>query len=547
MTETIVLLTPEIVLAAVAILICMAGAFFNTKTPWSWIALAGVLGAALAMAIVGDHGVSSSTLEVDALARYARWLALGVGGLLVLLTSRPLSTSGTSEYTGSLLLAIAGTMLVSSAGNLILLFVGLELISIPTYVLLFLGRHDTPSREAAAKYFFLSILASAILLYGFSFLYGVTGSMDLRALRQISAAQAAKAAALGPLANIALVLIVAGLGFRITAVPFHFYAPDVYQGTTHGNAGLLSIVPKIAGFVVLLRLLDALVTLPDLRQHAWQIVLGLSIVTMTLGNVLALWQHNIRRLMAYSSIAHAGYLLIALAVFLAPGPGTTGPWNGTGALLFYLIVYAVATVGTFAALAALGDGDAQLDGIDELAGLGWTGGFLRPMLAWCLVVFMFSLAGIPPLAGFWGKLAVFASALVAGGRHDAAQPWFIALAIIGVLNAAVAAAYYLRIVGVMFFRLPLATPAIRRDARPARFAAVLCALLVLGIGLGPGPWLRNAQRATTVHPATAPVASRPAPSSPASTVLCKSLGSDTSLPQPQREIPCRAHVPILPD
>ncbi|NUQ62439.1 MAG: NADH-quinone oxidoreductase subunit M [Pirellulales bacterium] len=490
------LLTPEIILVAVAVLIYVAGAFFETSKAWSWIALAGVFAAGLALWEVSGQTAADASLLVDPLSYYVRWLTLGVAALFVLLTSRPLTAPGTPEYVGSLLLVVAGTMLVSWAGNLVLLFAGLELVSIPTYILLFLGRREITSREATAKYFYLSILSSALLLYGLSFLYGATGSMDLGAVGEATAGSAAGRLALGPMAKIALVLIVAGLGFRITAVPFHFYAPDVYQGTTHGNAGLLSIIPKIAGLAAIVRLTTVLLAVPDLQPYAWRIALALSVVTMTLGNVMALWQDNIRRLMAYSSIAHAGYLLIPLAVFLAPGPGLPAAWDGIGALLLYLLVYAVATIGTFAALAALGSEDTQIDGVDQLAGLAWTGGSVRPIMAWCLAAFMFSLAGIPPLAGFWGKLAVFSSALGAGNEGDGFRGWFIALAVIGVLNAAVAAAYYLRIIAVMFFRLPLATPGVQRGAGGAGLAAVLCGLLVLLIGVGPGPWIRNANQAS---------------------------------------------------
>jgi len=481
------LVIPEMILIAVAVLIYVTGAFFDTKKPWSWIALAAIAAAAVTLWAISGRGVVDGSLQLDALSYYIRWLTLGVAALLVLLTFRPLAAPGTPEYVGSLLLVIAGTMLISWAGNLILLFLGLELVSIPTYILLYLGRRDVLAREATAKYFFLSILASALLLYGLTFFYGATGSMDLAA--------GAELLGVGPLAGIALVLIFAGLGFRITAVPFHFYAPDVYQGTTHGNAGLLSIIPKIAGLVAIVRLTTVIIAVPDLAPYAWRVALALSIVTMTLGNFMALWQDNVRRLMAYSSIAHAGYLLIALAVFLAPGPTLPAAWDGVSALLLYLLVYAVATIGTFAALAALGHEDKQIDGVDELAGLAWTGGTVRPMMAWCMAAFMFSLAGIPPLAGFWGKLAIFSSALGVGGEAGGLRGWFIALAVIGVLNAAVAAAYYLRIVGVMFFRLPLATPGVKRGAGGAGLAAVVCGLLVLLIGLGPNAWIRKANQA----------------------------------------------------
>ena len=181
-------------------------------------------------------------------------------------------------------------------------------------------------------------------------------------------------------------MIFAGLGFRITAVPFHFYAPDVYQGTTQANAGFLSVVPKIAGFMVLLRLVA--VAMAGIGPYPWRIALVLAILTMTLGNLVALWQDNVRRLLAYSSIAQAGYMLIGLAACLAAAPGNAAAANGRGALLLYLLVYAAATIGAFAALDCLsGKGDRQIDGIDELAGLAWTAGWVRRFLAWALALF----------------------------------------------------------------------------------------------------------------------------------------------------------------
>jgi NADH-quinone oxidoreductase subunit N len=493
--QTLSLLTPEIVLVLVAVVIYLAGAFFEARHLWSWIAVSGVVLAAVVLAISSPPAGDTGPLEADALASYFRWLALGAGGLLVMLAARPLDSSGTAEYLGSLLLVVAGMMLVAAARDLILMFVGLELVSIPTYILLYLGRRDTASQEATTKYFFLSILASALFLYGLSFLYGAAGATDLRVIHdRLAASLGPQASGLTLLAKVALVLIFAGLGFRIAAVPFHFYAPDVYQGTTHENAGLLSVAPKIAGLAALVRIV-ALAMAP-IETYPWRVALALAMVTMTLGNVVALWQDNLRRLLAYSSIANAGYLLIGLAVYLATQPGAAGTWDGLGALLLFLLVYTVSTIGAFAALACLAKGDKQIASVEELAGLAWTSGVVRPALAWLLALFMFSLTGIPPLAGFWGKLAVFASALSVGGSDQSVRTWFTALAVIGVLNAAISAGYYLRIVGVMFFRLPLGTPAVRTDSAGPLFTCVLCALLTLIIGLGPGFWIGDANRAS---------------------------------------------------
>lgn len=490
-TETVFLLGAEIVLVAAAVLIYIAGAFVEARRVWSWVALGGIVLAALALATWGAITTPGGSVTTDKLAYYVRWLALAAGALIAMLAWRPLAKSGTPEYIGSLLLTIVGVMMVAGAEDLMLLFVGLELVSIPTYIVLYLGRRDAASQEAAAKYFFLSVLASAMLLYGFSFLYGATGSTDLGAIYEALTGAGSRAGGFPALANVALVLVFAGLGFKIAAVPFHFYAPDVYQGTSHANAGLLSVVPKIAGMVALIRVVA--LSMPEEESYAWPIAMALAILTMTLGNMVALWQENIRRLLAYSSIAHAGYMLIGLSVYLASAPEAAVKWDGVGALLLYLVVYAVATIGTFAALACLGRGEKQIDDVEELAGLAWTAGPTRPLLALAIALFMFSLTGIPPLAGFWGKLAVFFSALGVGGNQ---RGWFVGLAVAGVLNAAIAAAYYLRIVGVMFFRMPLGTPPIQRGAGGAFAATVLCAVLVLAIGLSPGTLIRQANHAS---------------------------------------------------
>jgi NADH-quinone oxidoreductase subunit N len=512
------LLLPEIVLIVAAVAIYMAGAFaggnkdegnaaghicLDGPVPWLWRWIAG--GALLVAAVVllsqsagpptadARHSTDATVtpgiraaepLYCDDLARLTRWLALGLGALLLLTSARP-DSDGTSERVGSLLLTIAGLMLVAVAGDLVLLFVALELISIPTYVLLYLGRQDEATQEATTKYFFLSVLASAILLYGFSFLYGVAGSTELAAVRAALDGTRPLAPGFSAFAKVAMAMIFGGLCFRITAVPFHFYAPDVYQGTTHPNAALLSVVPKAAGFVVMLRLL--VVAMPGMGPHSWLVVLAAAVLTMTFGNVMALWQDNLRRLLAYSSIAQAGYILVALAVVMAVGPGV-GEWDGVSAIAFYLTVYAVATTGAFAVLEYLGRLDRSLDGVDELAGLGAT----RPAAAAMLAVCLFSLTGIPPLAGFWGKLLVFGGALsvdalpaVAGLR------WcFVAAAIVGVLNSAVAAAYYLRIIAVMYFRTPLATPRAEGGAG-AWWAAAVCTLLLLIVGVYPAILLRE--------------------------------------------------------
>lgn len=492
LSELFSLLGPETVLAAVAILIYLGGAFVERPAIWRWAALAGLAFSAIMLLESPREAAATMPVAVDGLSAFARWLALGVGLLLVLIAWRPLERDGTPEYHASLLLIVAGLMLVAVARDLVLLFVGLELVSIPTYVLLYLGRHSAASQEATAKYFFLSVLASAILLYGLSFLYGAAGSTSLPVIAE-RVGEASTLGGFGLFARLALVMVIAGLGFRIAAVPFHFYAPDVFQGTSHGNAALLSVVPKIAGFVALARIAAAM--LPGIQAYAWPAVAVLSALTMTLANLLALQQTNFRRLLAYSSIANAGYMLIGLAVFFAADRPETSYWHGLGAMLFYLAVYAVATIGAFAAAVSLERGDRQLENIDELSGLAWSGGIARPMLAGALALFMFSLAGLPPLAGFWGKLTIFGSSLSLTALTTNARPWFVVLAILGVLNSAVAAAYYLRILGIVFFRPAPATTAGEHRVTAPYLVSIACGLLVLAIGVYPSVWLEPAQRA----------------------------------------------------
>lgn len=472
-------LLPEIVLIVAAVAIIMAGAFWDVPRLWRWVAAGAIAAAAIALAVARPAGSDLGSLRFDELGRFGRWLAV-VFGALLLAVSSGLEVRAAAERIGSLLLTVAGLMLVSVANDLVLLFVALELISIPTYVLLYLGRRDAAAQESTMKYFFLSVFSSAIVLYGFSFLYGVAGSTDLTAVRAAIGGNKMPSPGLHGLASLALMTVFAGLCFRITAVPFHFYAPDVYQGNTHANSALLSVLPKAAGFVVMVRLM--LMVVPFATPPLWVTVLVVAVATMTFGNVVALWQDNMRRMMAYSSIAQAGYMLLALAVGLVIDRGYS-TWNSLSALAFYLTTYAIATIGVFAVLEHLGRADRSVDGVDELAGLATT----RPAAAGVLAVCLFSLVGIPPMAGFWGKLLVFGGALsvdaATAARH---YRWlFVGAAIVGVLNSAVAAAYYLRIIAVMYFRTPLATP--RCEGRKAAWwGAVVCAVLVLGLGLYPG-------------------------------------------------------------
>lgn len=501
-SETVLLLLPEIILVLTGTLIYLGGAFLPKRAGWGLLASAAIVLAMVALYQQGatatvrqafEQGVVSGPLTIDLFSAAIRYAVLGVGLVFVMTASEWSRQGEASEFIGSLLLILAGLMLVAMANDLVLVFAGLELISIPTYVILYLGR-GTNLLESGTKYFFLSVLSSGLLLYGFTFLYGAAGSTNLGVIQQVLAEAKLEPSHLGVFSRLALILIFAGLAFRLTAVPFHFYAADVYQGTSNPNAGVLAVIPKIAALAALVRI--AFVAMPGLEQLGWQLALAVAMVTMTLGNLLALWQGNVRRLMAYSSVAHAGYMLIGLAVGFATAAGASEADNfdGVGATLFYLLVYSAATAGTFAALTYLSSSRRQLNTIDELAGLSAK----FPKTSAALAVFMFSLTGLPPLAGFWGKFTLFTGALGVDAKtpeDSTLWPWFLALAIVGVLNAAISAAYYLRIVGAIYFRPSVSVPDAKGGSGPG-WATAFCALLVLGIGCYPGPSIEYAKSAS---------------------------------------------------
>jgi NADH-quinone oxidoreductase subunit N len=489
--ESIRWLLPEALLIAVATLIIVAGAFRRAPLAWLFTSLCGYTLAAVLVASETTTWVSnadvilSGPLVNDPLGVVLRLLAVLAGAIFSLISSRNLKHRLSSEIQGLLMILTAGAMVAARANELAFLLLGLELISIPTYVLLFLGRRDRASGEASAKYFYLSIMSSALLLYGFSFVYGAAGTTWLTSDGSTASVRAALGDNPSIYASFGLALVIAGLGFKIAAAPFHFYAPDVYEGTTHANAAVLAIAPKLAGMAAFIRLV--VIAMGGLHDFAWQAALVVAAITMTIGNACALWQNNVRRLMAYSSIAHAGYMLIGITVAAAAPLGSgsrTLAFGGVASTTFYLCVYTLAAAGIFAALAYLSEDDRQLDSVDQLAGLVSS----HPVIAAAIAVFMFSLAGIPPLAGFWGKLTLFTSAisLVIADENGAVAPWIAGLAVVGVLNAAIAAAYYLRIIAVMYFRPAVARP-LRAGGPSAAVAVAICAVLVILVGIRSAP------------------------------------------------------------
>ncbi|MBC8353236.1 MAG: NADH-quinone oxidoreductase subunit N [Planctomycetes bacterium] len=510
--ETIKLLWPELILVLLASWIYIGGTVQQSRLWWTAFALAGYLVAGYAVlsgearlwygAEAGNAYVGSGPLAVDYLGHVVRLFAVGVGFLFTLVASSAARRKLASELLATLMLLVAGLMLVARANDLVFLFVSLELVSIPTYVLLYIGRSDRATSEAAVKYFFLSVLSSGMLLYGMTMLYGIAGTTTISGAEESIRASLLGGSALVGLAPVALILILAGLGFKITAVPFHFYAPDVYQGATNANAGLLAVAPKIAGVAALIRLV--VVAMPSASEFAWQATIVLALLTMTLGNVCALWQQNIRRMLAYSSIAHAGYMLIGISVALAAG----GSHGGVSATLFYLIVYALGSIGTFAALVSLSTEQREISSLEELAGLGKA----RPFAAAAIAVCMFSLAGIPPLAGFWGKLTLFSSSirLALDPANSSLTFWFVLLAIGGAVNAAIAAAYYLRVVSTMYFQT--STIEIKAGGRnTASLAMGFAALAVIAVGVLPRSVISETERAEAIS-AQPSLVNRPAAS-----------------------------------
>jgi len=495
--STIGLVWPEFILILIAAWIYVGGTLAPGRTTWNVLAWSTYLVVFLVMlknerALWHDVAAGlvaiNGPLIVDYLGQVSRYGCLLLGLLITMIASRAGAERLATEVSGTIMMLVAGLMLVCRANELVFLFVALELISVPTYVLLFLGRADRASGEATVKYFFLSLIASAMLLYGMSTLYGVAdGTTVISGTAEVPGIRGALdrlPAGHTSLFLIGWVMVVCGLGFKIAAVPFHFYAPDVYEGTTNINAGLLAVAPKVAGILALIRLVLAVV--PADAAWGWPLMWVLAMLTMTWGNVCALWQQNLRRLMAFSSVAHAGYMLIGFTVALvAPAAG------GVGATLLYLTVYALAGLGVFAALAYLSDERHEVDGVAELAGLARSHPWVAGALAFCL----FSLAGIPPLAGFWGKLALFTGAVrVVLAGDGGVSSWLLVLAVTGVLNAVIAAAYYLRVIGVMYFTAP-----VTRVAAPGGMGAMLgtlaCTLLVLVLSVWPGLAFRMADAA----------------------------------------------------
>lgn len=365
------------------------------------------------------------------------------------------------EYYALLLASVTGMLFLTSATDLMMLFLALELTSIPLYVLAGFRRRSLRSNEAALKYFLIGSFASGVLLYGAALLYGVTGSIALDEI-------AARFDPEGPVFLLGAGLLLVGLAFKVAAVPFHQWAPDVYEGSPTTVTALMATAVKVAAFGALLRVLATV--LEPTAELLYGALWVLAVLTMTVGNVMAIVQSNVKRMLAYSSVAHAGYALVGVAV---------GTRVGYSAVLFYLFVYTFMTLGAFTVVAVLAREGEERERIDDLGGLGAT----RGMCAAVMAIAMFSLAGVPGTAGFMGKFYVFRSAVEQGiSLGDSSLIW---LAILGVLNSAISLVYYLRVPLVMYMREPSAQQAPDSASSLEGLVLVTCAAATVALGIWP--------------------------------------------------------------
>ncbi|MCG6963733.1 MAG: NADH-quinone oxidoreductase subunit N [Acidobacteria bacterium] len=465
-------LLPELVLTLSAALLLLFEAFLpSLKRYASELSLLAIVGAAWARLTLPLPGASwNGMLQIDAVASFVDLYILAAMFLTIWMAGPFLRRNHAehSEFYALLMLAAVGAMIMACSTDLLPLFLGLELLSIPLYVLNAFFRRVPVSLEAGLKYFIVGAFAAAFMAYGIALLYGATGTTDLVNMGRVLSA----AGGISPWVAVGLSMVIGALAFKLAIFPFHGWAPDVYQGGPTPVTAFLSVVPKGAALVVLLRLAQGL-DLLRLDSH-WVWAAGImAVASQTLGNIVAIVQRDIKRMLAYSGIAHMGYALVGVIV-----AGT----DGSSAVLFYLAAYTFMNIGAFAVVALLSEGESEAHVISDLAGQGWK----RPVLSLALTVCMFSLAGVPPFVGFAAKFLVFRAAVNQG---------LIWLAIFGVLNSLISAFYYLRVVYVLYMRpLPKREPAYPRSRTITAVAAV-AALAVVVVGILPTPLLAAARSA----------------------------------------------------
>lgn len=508
MANPFALLAPELIVAGAGCLVLVLGAGRDSwRRLLPWISLAALvlaivfvkfLNPAVAAVASGDNsvmaigGLDYQYRSVDGgwgpllgpLADFVRISALIFGVLILIVnwTTPRLEESG--EFFSMMLFMIAGLMMMGAANDLIVLFMAIELVSVPSYIIVALSRSNSRSLESATKYFYLGAFAAALTAYGMSFLYGATGTTSLgpvamETLRAALTGQAEGGALAYGVAVVGVTLTITGLLFKIAAFPLHFYVADVYEGAASGVAGMLGFVPKLAGVMAITKVLSLTgwLTLshPGMFYTLW-VIAAFSVVV---GNVLAFMQNNVKRMLAYSGVAHAGYMLVGLMA----GAGQQGAFFGDGpaAVLYYVMIYGVANLGAFAILGLLRKRGQACETVQDLAGL------LKrsPGIALLMALSMFTLMGMPPTPGFWGKFWLFGGALSAAA--ESAEPfrsWYIALVIIALITAAIGAAYYLRVIASCLMA-DSDEPADLAPRESLYMGAVLCGFLLIVFMLVP--------------------------------------------------------------
>jgi NADH-quinone oxidoreductase subunit N len=431
LSASLALLTPELIMAVGAMVLLMIGVYSNSRSSTFVTTLAvivmAVAGAWLVYS-VGEGKAFGNSFVVDPFARFMKVLTLA-GSAVTLIMSVGFARAekfDSYEYPVLVMLSSIGMLLMASANDMIALYLSFELQSLALYIVAAINRDSLRSSEAGLKYFVLGALGTGMMLYGISLVYGYTGSIDFNVIASIIGGAGRQVGVL-----FGLVFILAGLVFKISAAPFHMWTPDVYEGAPTPVTAFFAVAPKVATMALILRLvMEAF----EPSAADWQqIIVFVSIASMALGSFAAIGQRNFKRLMAYSSIGHMGFALVGLAA---------NSEAGVRGVIIYMLIYVAMTLGTFAFIIAMRRKEGQVETIGDLAGLSST----NPVMATILTILLFSLAGIPPLAGFWAKWYVFLAAINAD---------LYALAVIGVLTSVVAAFYYLRIIKIMWFDEPV--------------------------------------------------------------------------------------------
>jgi NADH-quinone oxidoreductase subunit N len=471
----VAIIAPLIVAVGVAIAVLIVDLIVpGQRTVAVTVALVG-LAAVAAATILADANRGDAyggVYRVDALTTFLDLLFVSIVALTIVFAPDYLEPRGLpiAEFAVVLVFAMTGAMLLSAATDLLLLFLGLELMVLPGYMLAGFHKSDGYSTEGAIKYFLLGSFSSAIFLFGLAFVWGLTGTTRVAGvadfLTSISSG-AANAPTFSPGLAMGFAFMTTGVAFKIAAVPFHYWTPDAYQGSPTPVTGYLSVGPKIGAFALILRLFVE--ALGPAKENWLPVVIVLAAVTMTLGNLVALTQDNVKRMLAYSSIAHTGYMLVGLAAFAG------GQILGLQGLLFYGAAYSFMNLGAFAVIAALQKRAGVTSNLETFAGL-WR---REPLLTALMTLFLLSLVGIPPTAGFFAKAFVIIAAVQAGG-------WVGVLAVITMLNAAAAAFYYLRVVIYMFVREPATESAPQRHGRLIWSGLAVTTALTVLFGIFPG-------------------------------------------------------------